>query len=235
MFVERYYTQTEDTFSFSREQASDFAKSIAGDFNPIHDPDNKRFCVPGDLLFSLTLSKYGVSKAMSFNFQGMVGSDTPVHFVEEGSQVSIQNEKEKTFLTVDRTGDVSVNEAFIEGLIRSYVAFSGKTFPHILVELMEEEGMMLNAERPMVIYDLMKIEFTSFAETAPEVVLQSKRFDVDGKRGMVIMNFDIQADGKSIGSGEKHIIMSGLRPYEQSGIDMLVNNYEEAKARYFEN
>jgi len=234
MFVSDYYNPSESSFTITREQASDFAKSIAGDFNPIHDPDNKRFCVPGDLLFSISLSKYGVSQSMSFDFQGMVGGDADIQFEESDSTLAIKNEKDKIFLSVEREGEVTHNEEFIAGLIRSYVAFSGKTFPHILVELMQEEGMMLNPARPMVIYDLMKISFDKFADTAPEVVLTSRKFDVDGKRGLVTMNFDIQANGESVGKGEKQIIMSGLREYEQSGIDTIVNDYETAKARYLD-
>ena len=234
MFVEDFYTQSEGQFSFSKQQGSNFAKKIAGDFNPLHDPDNKRFCVPGDLLFSLTLSKYGVSQVMAFDFQGMVSGDTAVHINETDKEIAVVNDKEKSFLTVGREGDITNDEAFVEALIRSYVAFSGKTFPHIIVELMQQEGVMVNPEKPMVIYDSMKLSFERFTKGLPEVVLNKNRFDVNGKRGMVIMNFDICVDGEAIGTGEKQIIMSGLRPYEQAGIDVLVDNYEKSRQSYFE-
>ncbi|TQV84911.1 DUF3581 family protein [Aliikangiella coralliicola] len=232
MFVEGFYSQSGESFSFTREQGSEFAKKIAGDYNPLHHPDNKRFCVPGDLLFALTLSQFGVSQSMTFDFQGMVSGDTSVHFVENENQISVQNEKEKTYLTAAREGEITRNEGFVEALIRSYVAFSGKTFPHILVELMNDEGVMINPEKPMVIYDMMKLTFDKFVDGKPEVVLQGSRFDVNGKRGMVIMNFNICADNEVIGSGEKHIIMSGLRPYEQVGIDLLVRSYEEDRVAF---
>jgi len=233
MFVEEFYTLSDGQFSFSKQQGSDFAKRIAGDFNPLHDPDNKRFCIPGDLLFSLTLSKFGVSQSMNFDFQGMVSGDSSVHFNDADNQITVENDKDKTFLTVSRSGEITQEETFVEGLIRSYVAFSGKTFPHIIVELMAEEGVMINPEKPMVIYDSMKLDFERFDTGSPEVLLNNNRFDVNGKRGMVIMNFDIVVNDQVIGTGEKQIIMSGLRPYEQSGIDILVNNYEESKRRFF--
>ena len=233
MFVEEFYTLSDGQFSFSKQQGSDFAKRIAGDFNPLHDPDNKRFCIPGDLLFSLTLSKFGVSQSMNFDFQGMVSGDNSVHFNDADNQITVENDKDKTFLTVSRSGEITQEETFVEGLIRSYVAFSGKTFPHIIVELMAEEGVMINPEKPMVIYDSMKLDFERFDAGAPEVLLNSNRFEVNGKRGMVIMNFDIAVNGTVIGTGEKQIIMSGLRPYDQNGIDILVNNYEESKQRFF--
>ena len=55
MQLDEYYSDGNGHIAISREQASDFAKGVAGDFNPIHDVDAKRFCVPGDLLFSLAL------------------------------------------------------------------------------------------------------------------------------------------------------------------------------------
>jgi len=55
MNLEKYYTLSGSRLSFSRQQASEFAKSVAGDFNPIHNVDSLRFCVPGDLLFSVII------------------------------------------------------------------------------------------------------------------------------------------------------------------------------------
>ncbi len=235
MFVEEFCNQSGDTMSFTRQQGSDFAKKIAGDFNPLHDIDNSRFCVPGDLLFSLSLSRFGISQAMTFDFQGMIGGESELHFVDSVDNIRVEDQKQKSYMSVSREGEISQNPVFIEGLIRSYVAFSGKTFPHIIVALMKQEGVMVNPTRPMVIYDNMKLAFTRFSESAPEVVLKGSKFDVDGKRGMVTMEFDLRADGQSIGSGEKQIIMSGLRPYEQEGIDKLIEIYDQARESYFKN
>ena len=67
MFLNDYFTESNDDIVISAQQASRFAKEVAGDFNPIHNLDAKRFCVPGDLLFSLVLAKYGLSQHMEFN------------------------------------------------------------------------------------------------------------------------------------------------------------------------
>ncbi len=232
MFTENYYLQDAKTIKISRQQGSDFAKRIAGDFNPLHDIDNSRFCVPGDLLFSILLSKYGISQEMTFDFQGMVTGEMPFHFEQKEQQINAENDKGKKLLSVDYSGESTRNSVFVEGLIRAYVAFSGETFPHIINRLMKQEGVMINTRKPMVIYDQMSLSFQRFSQTAPEVLLKDCHFDVAGKRGKVIMNFDLRADGQSIGRGEKQIIMSGLRPYEQSDIDQLVENYNFAKAKY---
>jgi len=229
MFTENFYTYTDNQYIFSRQQGSDFAKRIAGDFNPLHDIDNSRFCVPGDLLFSVMLSKFGVSKEMTFDFQGMIAGDMPIKLFETEKSIVAENDKQKTVLSVERLGDVTQQPDFIDGLIRSYVAFSGKTFPHIIIELMQKKGMMINTRKPMVIYDQMKLTLNEFSDVAPQVELKDCDFEVTGKRGMVTMNFDIQAEGKSIGSGEKQIIMSGLRPYEQPDIDYLVDTYNASR------
>ena len=70
--ISEYCSIDGSALSFSREQASHFAKQIAGDFNPIHNVDYKRFCVPGDLLFAVMLSQFGVSPETKVSFDGMV-------------------------------------------------------------------------------------------------------------------------------------------------------------------
>ncbi len=67
-----FYTSNTSDIRISARQASSFAKQVAGDFNPIHDPDNKRFRVPGNLLFALALAYQGVNRQMSFSFAGML-------------------------------------------------------------------------------------------------------------------------------------------------------------------
>ena len=52
MFIKNFYQRANNKVSFTRQQASDFAKKVGDDFNPIHDVTAKRFCVPGDLLFA---------------------------------------------------------------------------------------------------------------------------------------------------------------------------------------
>lgn len=70
MFIENFFKKSAHTISFTREQASQFAKEVADDFNPLHDIEAKRFCVPGDLLFSVILSQAAIHKEMTFTFSG---------------------------------------------------------------------------------------------------------------------------------------------------------------------
>ena len=232
MFTDDYCNREGESFQFSKQQGSDFAKRIAGDFNPLHDVDNSRFCIPGDLLFAVMLSKFGISREMTFDFQGMVSGNMPICFNESDTNIAAVNDKDKQVLNVTRNGEITSNGMFVEGLIRAYVAFSGETFPHTIIKLMQQEGMMINTRRPMVIYDQMTLSFERFSESAPQVELQNCHFDVNGKRGMVVMNFDLLADGESIGSGQKQIIMGGLRPYQQSEIDYLVDTYNSSKDKF---
>jgi len=66
-FLSDFYSALQgDQISVSAEQGNNFAKFIADDFNPIHDTQSKRFCVPGDLLFAIALERYGLHESMSF-------------------------------------------------------------------------------------------------------------------------------------------------------------------------
>ena len=230
-FLQDFCQTNQDTVCVSVEQASAFAKVVANDYNPIHNPDHKRFCVPGDLLFALTLGKYGLREKMAFSFEGMVGKHVNLQFpsaLESGFKLSDDNDKH--YLNVTVAGEGHRADAQIEAFIRSYVAFSGLNFMQVLVPLMAKHQMMINPVRPLVIYDSMSFELNSFDFTTPELVLDKSSMEINGKRGDVKVYFDILSDGKKIGTGFKTLILSGLRPYEQQKMDALVADYAAYKA-----
>ena len=78
MDVTDYCTLEPASVTFDEERASRFAKGVAGDFNPIHDPGSKRFCVPGDLLFGVLLHRYGVFGETAVRFAGMLDAHVPL-------------------------------------------------------------------------------------------------------------------------------------------------------------
>lgn len=235
MQLDQYYSCIDDCILFSREQASDFAKGVAGDFNPIHDVDAKRFCVPGDLLFSLALQEYGLSRHMRVTFSGMVGDDVSLHFPQTDSEtLAITDTGGKTYLSLERSGECSRDPELISAITQRYVQFSGRTFPHILVPLMADKQVMLNPERPLVVYESMSIELADLDFTSPELVADRAELNVQGKRGDARLRFAVMADGRKVGSGEKTMLLSGLRSYDQGKVDSLVSGYMANKEKYRE-
>lgn len=233
MFLNAYHADDNGRIRISAEQASRFAKEVAGDFNPIHDADSKRFCVPGDLLFSLVLAKYGLSQKMHFTFAGMVGDDQTLLFPpSEDGELAIQDDQGKTYLKVEREGDIRQDDDQIAALARSYVAFSGRTFPHILVPLMAEQQVMINPDRPLVIYERMAFDLDTLDFADPTLEQAQCKLDVDGKRGSAELHFDIKADGRRVGKGHKKLILSGLRDYQADEMQRVIDNYEATKADY---
>jgi hypothetical protein len=233
MRLENYYSEVDGQIGFSRAQASAFAKEIADDFNPIHDPDNKMFCVPGDLLFSVALSKLGLSQKMRCTFTGMVGDGTLLHFHDSGSQtLSIDDQQGKTYLTIERSGDVTDDQSLIWDLARNYVRFSGHNFPDTLVPLMAEQGIMLNPTRPLVIYENMELDLLRLDIESPELKLTGSSCDVKGKKGSVCLDFSLVSFGEVVGSGTKYISLRGLLPYDRQAMDQLVEGYQAHKAQY---
>ncbi|MEW6990250.1 DUF3581 family protein [Colwelliaceae bacterium 6441] len=233
MFLESYCNNSAGKISFTRQQASDFAKKVADDFNPLHDVSAKRFCVPGDLLFSLALEKSGLSQEMKFTFSGMVSDGIALNFPETiHSHAAIVDDNNKEYLTIDVKGENTKNTATIESLTKAYVEFSGHTFPHILVALMAENNVMINPTRPMVMYESMTIHLDSLAFNNVLLELATSTLSIDGKRGVADLRFNLIADGEKIGHGKKHMLLSGLRPYEQSVIDAIVDEYNNKKAQF---
>ena len=230
MFLQSFFSQNGNKLSISAEQGSQFAKQICNDYNPIHDVESKRFCVPGDLLFALTLNNYGLSQQMRFDFSGLVPADKALLFPKwKGSELSITDSREKLYLNVYREGEVSQEQSAIEHLVRSYVEFSGHSFPYILVPLMQQHQVMINTARPLVMYQSMSLSLDQLDISSPEVKFLDAQMEVDGKRGNVTLQFSINDGEKAIGHGEKKLVLSGLREYDQQAMDQLILDYEARK------
>ncbi len=233
MNIEKYYHLEHSKLSFTRLQASNFAKAVAGDFNPIHDPDSKRFCVPGDLLFAAIINHYGLRQVMGISFSGMVDDEVTLYLPEvKAREISIYDKKDKKYLDISTNGKLSKDEKLIDSLIRSYVEFSGHSFPDLLIPLLKQNNVMINTERPLIIYDHMRIALDTLDVDEIALKFTNSEFRIYGKRGDVALNFNFTSNGEIIGKGQKKMVLSGLREYQQEKIDLLVKWYNERKKKY---
>ena len=233
MNLEKYCNLDGNRLSFTRQQASDFAKKVAGDFNSIHDVDSTRFCVPGDLLFAVIIHHYGLRQVMSFSFSGMVSdADTLILPEVDAREISIYDDNDKKYLDVSTDGARSRDPELIEDLTRKYVEFSGHTFPHVLVPLMQQNNVMINTERPLVIYDHMRISLDRLDIKSVDLELTENRFRLYGKRGDVALNYNLVSNGETVGKGQKKMVLSGLREFDQARIDELIDLYNERRLAY---
>jgi hypothetical protein len=170
---------------------------------------------------------------MNFHFSGLVSADTPLIFPSKFSdKTTIVDERGKQYLEIEQIGPRIPNNKNVEQLIRAYVRFSGHNFPHILVPLMAEKGVMINPQRPLVIYQSMSLEFDRLNFAKPSLQLSHTNLDVEGKRGNADLHFEVFDGDQVIGHGVKHLILSGLRPYQQMAIDDMVTAYLESQSEH---
>ena len=242
-----YQTLNDNVLSFTRDQASKFAKQVAGDFNPLHDIDSRRFCVPGDLLFVSLLDRYGLAGVTSVEFAGMVNDGVSFELPETiGNSFDLVGNDGGNFLSFVNEGKRIASNVCVRALAQRYVEFSGLAFPDILVPLMESRDVMINPTRPLVIYKSMTIELTSdgidfFSSTDASdqsssgildtllLELTNSTLEVAGKKGEVELKFVIKSNDNLLGQGVKEMILGGLRPFEKSTIDDIVLQYNEWK------
>ena len=229
MLIDQYYTFENGKISFTREQGSNFAKQVADDFNPIHDVDARRFCIPGDLLFAVILARYGLNRHMEFGFTGMVVDGTELLLPEPAQELSLNDAAGRQYLTIQRTGENTRDPALIDMLTRSYVQFSGHTFPHLLVPLLAEQNVMINPERPVVMYESMNIDLDRLDIEALALEMDHTELTISGKRGEVELAFNLVDDGKLAGRGRKRMILSGLREYDKQVMDEVVVSLNQRK------
>lgn len=230
-FLEKYCTPNdEQSLSISAVQGSAFAKQVAGDFNPIHDIDSKRFCVPGDLLFAIALMRYGLRQSMHFSFNDLVKSDAVLNYPFATEQVEqelfVVDGAGKPVLGMQFNGKHSDNQQRIEQLVRQYVAFSGQNFLQILVPLMKQHQVMINPQRPLVIYQKMFFELDTVEFENLDIKLENTSLKVEGRRGTAKLHFSLNTNGEQIGSGTKYLVLSGLREYQKDAVDALCADYK---------
>jgi hypothetical protein len=170
---------------------------------------------------------------MGFSFSGMVGDDVILILpATNAREISIYDENDKKYLDVSTNGEHSSDQALIDSLTHNYVEFSGHTFPHVLVPLMKANNVMINTERPLVIYDHMRISLDTLDLDSIELTLTEDIFRLYGKRGDVALNYNLLCNGETVGKGQKKMVLSGLREYDQQKIDALIHSYSENKSRY---
>ena len=229
MLIDQYYTARDGKISFTREQGSNFAKQVADDFNPIHDVDARRFCIPGDLLFSIILARYGLNRHMEFGFTGMVVDGIELLLPEPAEELSVNDAAGKQYLTIRRSGESTRDIALIDQLTRAYVEFSGHTFPHILVPLLAEQNVMINPERPVVMYDSMSIDLDRLDIETLALEEDHNEVAINGKRGEVRLAFNLVEGGNIVGRGRKRMILSGLREYDKQAMEDTVVSLNRRK------
>lgn len=231
--ISRYVTEGDAGMHFSQIQANHFAKGVAGDFNPIHDIGAKRFCVPGDLLFAALLNRYGVYDSLTVDLMSLVSADV---VVELPKTLSAQNEfcdaQGRHILSLNVSGNSTSDAAFVSSLVQQYVQFSGKTFPDILVELMRENNVMINPARPLVIYKDMSLQLDALTGDNLTLELDKATLDADGKKGKACLRFVIKNGGDIIGGGEKNMLLSGLREFDEAAMGDVVAQYTAWKSSY---
>lgn len=242
MELEKYFALNDGIVSFSEQQASAFAKGIAGDFNPIHDPGSRRFCVPGDLLFCVLLNRYGIARTTAVQFSGMLDAKThmclPANVESDvvDAPIHIKDTRDKALLSLLRNGDQFADTGFVSALSEAYVTFSGQTFPDILVPLMRGANVMINPDRPLVIYKDMLIELghtkNDIASNNVSLSLSDTDISVNGRKGAVRLAFDISVDGDVIGTGEKNMVLSGLREFDESAMQVVIDQYNQWRNDY---
>jgi len=230
--IENYFEKKGDFITFTRDQASTFAKREAGDFNPIHDVDARRFCIPGDLLFSVVLRFIGLYQSMSFEFLQLVTDTHELRIVRDQEKYYLQDGSDRPYLEVLVAGEFTNKPDLVSDLSRAYIEFSGETFPYLLVDLLQREEVMINPSRPLVMYKSMAFTLDSFAAGKMTLDYSGGSLSADGKKADVVLPFGIRGGDREIGKGSKNMLLGGLRPYDETLMDALVTDYNNIKREF---
>jgi hypothetical protein len=163
----------------------------------------------------------------------MVGHDVLLNFPDtDAERIDVNDKLGKTYLQVERSGDISRDSSLIESFIRDYVAFSGQNFPYVLVPLLAQENAMFNINRPLVIYESMTLSFKHLDFQQASVEMLEPKMEVNSKRATASLHFQINADGEVVGTGFKKLALSVPSAYETEPMQAFVDEYLARKNDY---
>jgi hypothetical protein len=91
---------------------------------------------------------------------------------------------------------------------------------------------MINLNRPMVIYASMSIDLDSLDIQQPLLQHDYNQLVINGKRGTVELAFNLVDGGEIVGRGKKHLVVSGLREYEENVMTAAIARYNEDKKAF---
>ena len=90
---------------------------------------------------------------------------------------------------------------------------------------MKKENVMVNPDRPLIVYESMEIQLEQIDFSGLSLELYQTGIDVQGKRGKACLQFELVSDGGKIGCGQKNMILSGLKPYDHDIMEKVVEQY----------
>ena len=94
---------------------------------------------------------------------------------------------------------------------------------------MAANNVMINIDRPLVIYESMSLSLDHANIQNAKIEHTGADMAVDGKRGNVSLTFRFLADGNVVGTGEKKMVLSGLREYDADVMRQMVERYDQRK------
>ena len=217
----------DERFSFTREQASAFAREKARDFNPLHDPDSTRFCVPGDLLFASACAWDGLSEHTDMHLEGMVDDRAILTLSGERAQRQLTDSDGRVCARIRHEGATVQEPGLVQELVQAAVTFTGQHFFSTLIPRMKEYDVMVHPTRPLVVYDRIQLDLDKTQLTAPEIRSAGSDMQIEGRRGTLTLKFEFHENGKAVGRGSKTMQLRGLRQFDAEAVAVLVNEYRQ--------
>jgi len=92
---------------------------------------------------------------------------------------------------------------------------------------MESKGVMINPDRPLVIYESMALHLDRLNLEQPRLRPTTPELEAQGKRGLVTLNFDLLDGDEVIGGGYKKMVLSGLQPFDAERMAQVVAHYNQ--------
>jgi hypothetical protein len=78
----------------------------------------------------------------------------------------------------------------------------------------------------------MEIDLDTLQISDPRLETDHNELDMDGKRGNVLLAFNLLDDGAVVGRGCKRMVLGGLRDYDASTVEQAIEAFNRRKTDF---
>jgi hypothetical protein len=81
-------------------------------------------------------------------------------------------------------------------------------------------------------YDRMELDLADLDLREPTLEFDGGDLDATSKRADVAVRFRLCSGGRDVGAGTKHLLISGLRPYDEQRMTTFIEAFNQRKAAF---
>lgn len=214
MDISEYYDCIDGEIHFNDLKASQFAKNVSNDQNPIHDHDNKNYCIPGDLIFSMCADVLGLGSETDLYLHHPIGKNSSILIKEAKDGFYLGRDQSGIKIFTYRKNGETTDICDTGNFLNCFARVTETLFEDAIHPQLKQKGLMINPSSPSVVLTSISIRKSENSKPVHKIKPDESVATGNVKRAKVTAKYTMNdLYDNSIGEARKTLFISGLREY----------------------